>query len=92
MRIENDFIASEYHFVEPNSSATPDIKVSMSRNKDKDGGESFTLTSWGEWGKEEFQHDLSFRSRNEAIKFLKGMIAVIKAEYKDENENSNEMV
>ena len=92
MQIENDFIASEYHFVEPNSSATPDIKISMSRQKDKDGEESFSLTSWGVWRKEEFQHDLSFSSRKEAIKFLQGMIAVIKAEYKDENANSKEMV
>jgi len=86
MRVEEDFISSEYRFKDDNCSPKHDVKISLNKQLDsiKDGGEeTFWITVWGEWGdKKVSQLDLIFENKVECVKCLRDMIAVLKLDYK----------
>lgn len=84
MKIENDFISSEFNFKCKRSNPKHNISISLSKQKLEDNTESFWITTWGKWGDTEHQHDLSFKSKKECVSFLTEMIKVIKTDYPTE--------
>ena len=83
MRVEDDFITTNYRFKDDYCNPKHDVKIALNKQKDEDGSESFWITVYGEWGDRTVdQLDLTFKSKNECIKFINSLSTVIRQDYK----------
>ena len=83
-RKENDFVSFEHKFKDDKCTPKHDVNIALNKQifkEEEEIDESFWITVWGKWGEEEHQLDLSFKNKNECIKFINGLREIVISDY-----------
>ena len=87
MKVTDDIVSSEHRFKSNLCNPKYNIRVSLEKFKGEEGeADMYGMCVWGTWGDTNPQFNLDFKDKQEAVNMLKGMIAVIKTDFKGDTE------